>query len=161
MRNCLLLLSLALTLPALPGTALAQPAPPPLPPGNTLPQAAAVPQPMAGMPGMAQPPRAAMVPLDHGATQEFNAEMTRMMSGMSAPYSGDADRDFVTHMLPHHQGAVEMAETELKYGHDAKLKQLAARIISAQQREIAFMQAWLDKHPAPAAPSVPAHAQVK
>jgi uncharacterized protein (DUF305 family) len=72
-----------------------------------------------------------------------------MMEGMNAPYTGDPDHDFVTHMAPHHQGAIDMAEIELKYGSDAKLKQLAARIISAQQREIAFMQTWLEKHPHP------------
>ncbi len=129
------------------GPAAAQPAPPVLPPGNTLPKSAVLPQPQSNMPGMPAP-GAAYVPLEGGATQEYNAAMTRMMAGMQKPYSGDPDRDFVSHMLPHHQGAIDMAETELKYGHDTHLKQLAARIISAQQREIAVMQLWLDKHPA-------------
>jgi uncharacterized protein (DUF305 family) len=53
-----------------------------------------------------------------------------------------------------------MAEIELKYGSDPKLKQLAGRIIAAQQHEIAFMQAWLAKHPA-TAPAGPPHAQWK
>jgi uncharacterized protein (DUF305 family) len=49
-------------------------------------------------------------------------------------------------MVPHHQGAIDMAEVELKYGTDPKLKQMAARIIADQQREIAFMQAWTARH---------------
>jgi len=94
------------------------------------------------------------------ATQAYKQSMDKMMSGMDAPYANDADQDFVTHMVPHHQGAIDMAEIELKYGSDPKLKQLAARIISAQQHEIAFMQAWLAKHPT-TAPAGPPHAQWK
>ena len=71
-----------------------------------------------------------------------------MMSGMSGvEYTGDADRDFVAHMIPHHQGAVEMAKVELKYGKDAKLRKLAKDIIAAQDKEIAFMKQWLEQHP--------------
>jgi uncharacterized protein (DUF305 family) len=119
---------------------------------------AAAAQPMADMPGMAKPapsaaapgakPGGAFVPMGNGSTEAYNDSMSKMMSGMNAPYSGDADRDFVTHMEPHHQGAIDMAEIELKYGSDPKMKQLAARIIAAQQHEIAFMQSWLEKHPA-------------
>jgi uncharacterized protein (DUF305 family) len=82
-----------------------------------------------------------------GATPAYKDAMAKMMVGMDAPYVDNADQDFVTHMIPHHQGAIDMAEIELKYGHDPRLKQLAGRIISAQQREIAMMQAWLEKHP--------------
>ena len=71
-----------------------------------------------------------------------------MMAGMSsAAYTGDADRDFVAHMIPHHEGAVEMAKVELKYGKDAKLRKLAKDIIAAQDKEIAFMKQWLAAHP--------------
>ena len=71
-----------------------------------------------------------------------------MMAGMSnIQYTGDADRDFVAHMIPHHEGAVEMAKVELKYGKDAKLRKLAKDIIAAQDREIAFMKQWLAAHP--------------
>jgi len=70
-----------------------------------------------------------------------------MMKGMSAPeYTGDADKDFVSHMIPHHQGAIEMAEVELKYGKDPELKRLAKNIINAQHDEIGFMQRWQAKH---------------
>jgi uncharacterized protein (DUF305 family) len=50
-------------------------------------------------------------------------------------------------MIPHHQGAVEMAKVELKYGKDAKLRKLAKDIIAAQEKEIAFMKQWLEQHP--------------
>jgi uncharacterized protein (DUF305 family) len=72
----------------------------------------------------------------------------KMMSGMSGvQYTGDADRDFVAHMIPHHQGAVEMAKVELKYGKDVKLRKLAKDVIAAQEKEIAFMKQWLAAHP--------------
>jgi uncharacterized protein (DUF305 family) len=50
-------------------------------------------------------------------------------------------------MIPHHEGAVEMAKVELKYGKDAKLRKLAKDIIAAQEKEIAFMKQWLAAHP--------------
>jgi hypothetical protein len=124
-------------------------------------------QPAGTMPGMTQAPTTApaappatpapapkklagaAVILPNEATPAYKQSMDKMMEGMNAPYTNDPDHDFVTHMMPHHQGAIDMAEIELKYGSDAKLKQLAARIISAQQREIAFMQTWLEKHPHP------------
>lgn len=83
----------------------------------------------------------------HGdSTQAFKAADDKMMQGMSGPeYTGDADRDFVAHMIPHHQGAIEMAQVELKYGKDPELKRLARNIIKAQHDEIAFMHRWQAK----------------
>jgi uncharacterized protein (DUF305 family) len=81
------------------------------------------------------------------STQAYKESGEKMMKDMSAPpYTGNADKDFVTHMLPHHQGAVDMAEVELKYGKDPALRQLAKNIISAQQKEIRFMQQWEANH---------------
>ncbi len=82
-----------------------------------------------------------------GSTPAFKAADDKMMKDMSAPaYTGDADKDFVAHMIPHHQGAIEMAQVELKYGKDPELKRLARNIIKAQHDEIGFMQRWQAKH---------------
>ncbi len=89
------------------------------------------------------------------ASQADEAAMKTMMAGMGQPYTGNADQDFVSHMVPHHQGAIDMAEVELKYGNDPKLKQMAARIIADQQREIAFMQAWAARHKKTASDETP------
>ena len=81
------------------------------------------------------------------STAAFKAADERMMNTMQgAAYTGHADEDFVAHMIPHHQGAVDMAEVEAKYGKDPQLKRLAASIIASQRKEIEFMQAWQKKH---------------
>ena len=72
--------------------------------------------------------------------------MKTMDKDMNAPMTGDADKDFVAMMTPHHQGAVAMAKVELQYGKDRKLRRLAKDIVKAQEREIAFMKAWTLKH---------------
>ena len=66
---------------------------------------------------------------------------------MALPYSGDPDRDFAAMMIPHHQGAVEMAEIELRFGHDERLRRLAQGIIIEQRQEIAVMQQILSSLP--------------
>jgi uncharacterized protein (DUF305 family) len=71
---------------------------------------------------------------------ENAAAMKKMMADMTIKPSGDVDRDFVEMMVPHHQGAVDMAQAELAYGHNAQLRQLARQIIETQQREIVVMR---------------------
>src|SRR5260221_3132029 len=69
-----------------------------------------------------------------------NAAMARMMAAMKIKPSNDVDRDFVAMMVPHHQGAIDMAEAELSYGHNELLRRLAQEIIVTQQEEIAEMR---------------------
>ena len=74
--------------------------------------------------------------------------MERMDNGMkSAPMNGDVDHDFATMMMPHHQGAIDMAKAELLYGKDPVMRRLAEEIVVDQQSEIQAMQLWLSKQP--------------
>jgi uncharacterized protein (DUF305 family) len=66
--------------------------------------------------------------------------MKKMMADMMLKPSGNVDRDFVAMMVPHHQGAVDMAKAELEYGHNEQLRQLAREIAVNQQREITEMR---------------------
>jgi uncharacterized protein (DUF305 family) len=66
--------------------------------------------------------------------------MSKMMVDMGISPSGDVDRDFVSMMVPHHQGAIDMAMAELRYGHNEMLKRMAQEIIVTQQQEIAAMR---------------------
>jgi hypothetical protein len=68
-----------------------------------------------------------------------SAAIARMHAAMDVPFTGDADRDFARMMIPHHQGAIDMALVELRYGKDERLKRLAQEIIVEQQQEIAVM----------------------
>jgi uncharacterized protein (DUF305 family) len=71
---------------------------------------------------------------------ENDAAMNKMMADMKIKPTGDIDRDFVAMMVPHHQGAIEMAQAELKYGHNEQLRRLAQEIIVTQQQEIPVMR---------------------
>jgi uncharacterized protein (DUF305 family) len=82
---------------------------------------------------------------DAPSTAAYKAANGKMHAGMDITFSGDADVDFVKGMVPHHQGAVEMAKIVLKHGKDPAVRKLAAEIIKAQDVEIAFMKAWLAK----------------
>jgi uncharacterized protein (DUF305 family) len=73
--------------------------------------------------------------------------MNVMDAGMKqAPMNGVSEHDFVTMMMPHHQGAVDMAKAMLLYTQDPEIRNLALGIIAEQQNEIKVMQAWLDRH---------------
>ncbi|MGA7778688.1 MAG: DUF305 domain-containing protein [Paraburkholderia sp.] len=71
---------------------------------------------------------------------ENDAAMSKMMKNMDVTPSGNVDEDFVAMMQPHHQAAIEMAQSELRYGHNEKLRQIAQQIIAQQQQEIVAMR---------------------
>jgi uncharacterized protein (DUF305 family) len=79
----------------------------------------------------------------------MDESMKRMDTNMkSAPMDGNIDHDFATMMMPHHQGAIDMAKAELTYGKDPVMRRLAEEIIVDQQSEIQAMQLWLSKQTA-------------
>jgi len=83
-------------------------------------------------------------PRDSASTKGYKAAMMKMMDGMPMmKFTGDADLDFMIHMRPHHQLAVDMAKVDLANGKDAEVKKLAQDIITAQEKEIAVIDAWL------------------
>lgn len=84
--------------------------------------------------------------LKHGdaeSTKAFKEADMKMMKDMAVVPCGDADIDFRTKMIPHHQGAIDMAKNALQYAKDPATKAMAEAIIAAQEKEIAEMQAWL------------------
>jgi uncharacterized protein (DUF305 family) len=87
-----------------------------------------------------------MKPATTPADKAFAASMKTMMNGMNVKPTGKPDRDFVLMMIPHHQGAIDMAKVELQYGTDPELRQLATDIVAAQEKEIAQMRAWMEKN---------------
>jgi uncharacterized protein (DUF305 family) len=103
--------------------------------------------------GQAQPPAKTDPHAGHGATapnaapstKAFEAANARMHKDMDIQFSGDADVDFFKGMIPHHQGAIDMAKVVLEHGKDPETKKMAQEIIAAQEKEIAFMREWLKK----------------
>ena len=76
--------------------------------------------------------------------QAMNASMERMDRKMTAArMNGDVDHDFAAMMIPHHQGAIEMAKADLLYGKDPVMRRLAQEILVDQQSEIDAMQLWI------------------
>ncbi|MDQ0132933.1 uncharacterized protein (DUF305 family) [Neorhizobium galegae] len=80
------------------------------------------------------------------STKAFEDANARMHKDMATQYSGDTDADFVRSMIPHHQGAIDMAKIELAHGKDPEIRQLAEAVIKAQEAEIAEMRSWLKAH---------------
>jgi len=82
------------------------------------------------------------------STAGYKAAMDKMHAAMMVEYTGDADIDFVQGMIPHHQGAIDMAKVVLANGKDPEIRKLAEGVVKAQEAEIKEMQAWLAAHPA-------------
>ena len=80
------------------------------------------------------------------ASMAFMDANTRMHEMMAIEYTGNADVDFIKGMIPHHQGAVEMAKIVLEHGKDPEVRKLAEAIIAAQESEIKWMTEWLAKN---------------
>jgi Domain of unknown function (DUF305) len=83
--------------------------------------------------------------------------MTKMMIDMGIRPSGDVDTDFIAMMVPHHQGAIEMAQAELRYGRNEPLRRMAQEIIITQMQEMTAMRLALGQ---PLPPSVPSTVQI-
>src|SRR3984885_2343839 len=89
--------------------------------------------------------------------KENEAAMAKMMAAMAVTPSGDVDRDFGAMMVPHHQGAIEMAQAELRYGHNEPLRRMAQEIIVTQLQEITAMRLSLGQ---PLPPSISSPDQI-
>jgi uncharacterized protein (DUF305 family) len=102
----------------------------------------------AAQTAMQHEPSAAMTLPPGSPDATFQRDMTqamrRMDEGMMIRPSGIADRDFAAMMIPHHQGAIDMAKAELQFGRDPVLRRLAQGIIVEQQQEIELMRRRLD-----------------
>ncbi len=108
--------------------------------------------PMPGMAGMQHSAAVADASAGPAANrQEMMAAMERMNSAMMAPsaMAGDADQKLVATMIPHHQGAIDMARIYLREGRDPAIRRMAQKIIVDQEREMREMRAWQARHPAP------------
>ncbi|MDG3578399.1 DUF305 domain-containing protein [Rhizobium sp. YJ-22] len=83
---------------------------------------------------------------DNPSSRAYENASAKMHRDMAVSLSGDADVDFVRGMIPHHQGAIDMAKVELQYGKDPEIRKMAEGVIAAQKAEIAEMKRWLEKH---------------
>ena len=108
-------------------------------------------------------PSANTVSLNNTRKSELDDSMDKMHNSMAIKYSTNADYDFMRSMLAHHEGALDMAQIQLKYGQDEKVLKLAQSIIKSQNKEIKTMKSWIEAYEkannisaVPARPSAPA-----
>lgn len=83
---------------------------------------------------------------DSPSSKAFQEANAKMHNDMAVPLTGNADVDFVQGMIPHHQGAIDMAKIVLEHGKDPEIRKLAEEVIAAQEGEIAMMKEWLAKN---------------
>jgi uncharacterized protein (DUF305 family) len=83
---------------------------------------------------------------DSASTRAYRDANAKMHKDMDIPYSGNADADFVRGMIPHHQGAIDMARIVLAHGKDPEIRKLAESVIRDQEKEVAVMRDWLKKN---------------
>ena len=102
------------------------------------------------------PPATAVAVDEAPFWKENEAAMIKMMDDMAIKPTGDIDRDFVAMMAPHHQGAIDMAISELRYGKNEQLRRIAQGIVVEQLQEIAAMKLAIGQ---PATKSTPAPTQ--
>jgi uncharacterized protein (DUF305 family) len=79
------------------------------------------------------------------AIEAYLAAAERMHRDMTIEFTGNPDVDFARGMIPHHQGAIDMARALLDHGQDPEMRARAEAIIAAQEQEIAFLRSWLEK----------------
>lgn len=79
------------------------------------------------------------------STEAYRAAAERMHREMTVEFTGDPDVDFARGMIPHHQGAIDMAQAVLAHGQDPEIRALAEAIVAAQEREIAVLRRWLER----------------
>ncbi|CEP35147.1 MULTISPECIES: CopM family metallochaperone [Halomonadaceae] len=84
--------------------------------------------------------------VDNPAVAAYQAASDRMHEDMAMAFTGNPDVDFAQGMIPHHEGAIAMAEIVLEHGEDDEIRQLAEEIIAAQESEIAFLKEWLEEN---------------
>lgn len=101
----------------------------------------------AASPSLAQNSTSGPGDNEHQFVVDNDKAMSNMSRKMLVRPTGDVDHDFAAMMIPHHQGAIEMARAELKYGRNEELRQLARNIVAQQEREISIMRRAIGEAP--------------